>query len=252
MSMIQINLLPKELRRGSGGLRVPKTALAGLAGAVVLVALLAAVTYYQNVRVGNLNAEIAQVESKTASMHRDIEMVDHLVDVKTRILKRMNAIEALDRNRGAWVQNIEDLSMIIPDFLWLSQFRQGPANDKARTAVGAAQPGAPQSDSAVAAKNALTLDGYCFTLGSLSNFIVNLHDSPRFSSIQLRYAKLTTMKDRPVYAFQVACQLEQIDKGIKDIENRPAESGEQADTTVTARAELNDGGNGGTAGDELQ
>jgi type IV pilus assembly protein PilN len=245
MAMIQINLLPKELRRGSGGFRIPKTALAGLAGAVVLVAFLAAVTYYQKISLGNLNAEIAQVESKTAGMRNDIRMVDHLVDVKTRILKRMNAIEALDRNRGAWVQNVEDLSIVIPDFLWLSEFRQGTAGDKTRMAGGAAQP------DSTGAKNALTLDGYCFSLGSLSNFVVNLHDSPRFSNIQLRYAKLTTMKDRPVYSFEVACQLEAIDKGIKDIENRPAESGQQGDTTSAARAELTNGGSRGTDGEGL-
>jgi len=250
MAMIQINLLPKELRRGAGGFRIPKTALVGLAGAVVLVAFLAAVTYYQKISLGNLNAEIAQVESKAASMRNDIRMVDHLVDVKTRILKRMNAIEALDRNRGAWVQNVEDLSIVIPDFLWLSEFRQGTASDKMRLAGGAAQPGAPQPDS-TGAKNALTLDGYCFSLGSLSNFVVNLHDSPRFSNIQLRYAKLTTMKDRPVYSFKVACQLEEIDKGIKDIENRPAESGQQGDTTAAARAELTNGGSRGTDGEGL-
>jgi Tfp pilus assembly protein PilN len=251
MAMIQVNLLPKEMRRGSGGLRVPKTALAGLAGGIVLVAALAAITYYQKVRLGNLNTEIAQVEAKTAGMRNDIQMVDHLVDVKTRILKRMNAIEALDRNRGAWVQNIEDLSLVVPDFLWLSEFKQGLPGNRTGTGVTMVQPGT-SADSARAAKNALTLDGFCFTLGSLSNFIVNLHDSPRFSNIHLRFAKLTSMKDRPVYSFEVGCQLEPVEKGIKDIENRPAESGENTDTTAAARVDLSSGGSRGSEGEGLQ
>lgn len=250
MSMIQINLLPKELRRGSGGLRVSKTAMGGFLAAVALVAALAAITYYQKIRLGNLNSEIAQVEAKTASMRNDIQMVDHLVDVKTRILKRMNAIEALDHNRGAWVQNVEDLSIVIPDFLWLSEFRQGMVNSAGK--IMAPPPGASPADSAAFAKNALTLDGYCFTLASLSNFIVNLQDSPRFSNIRLKYAKLTTMKDRPVYSFEVGCQLESVDKGIKDIENRPAETSGTVDSTSAARADLNAGSKPETDGEQLQ
>ncbi|MBI5867946.1 MAG: PilN domain-containing protein [candidate division Zixibacteria bacterium] len=250
MAMIQINLLPKELRRGSGGLRVSKTAVGGLAAAVLLVAALAAITYYQKIRLGNLNSEIAQVESKTASMRSDIQMVDHLVDVKTRILKRMNAIEALDHNRGAWVQNIEDLSIVIPDFLWVSEFRQGIVNSAGK--VMAPPPGSSPADSASFAKNALTLDGYCFTLASLSNFIVNLQDSPRFSNIRLKYAKLTTIKDRPVYSFEVGCQLEPVERGIKDIENRPAETGDMSDTTTAARADLNAGYKPESDGEGLQ
>ena len=244
MAMIQVNLLPKEMRRGAGGFHLPKTALAGVAGSIVLAGLLVGVTYYQKMRLSHVTSEVARVEEKTSSMRKDIEMVDRLVDVKTRILKRMNAIDLLDRGRGAWVQNIEDLSVVVPDFLWISEFRQGANNDGRNRKNTPAQPATPTSaDSVKLASNAVTLDGYCFTLNSLSNLIVNLQDSPRFSNVQLRYAKLTDVRDRRVYTFQVGCQLEPLDAKVKNIENGASGPSQLGDTTAAPGRELSSNDN---------
>lgn len=221
--MIEINLLPEELRRKNKSLGIPKAAQAGLAGMVIAVALMASVSYYQKSQLAQVNADVARVEAKVQQMQSDIQLVDRLVDVKTRIMRRLGAIETLDRNRSAWVQNLEDLAMVIPDFLWLSEFQQGNGRTDARTRTkrGGPEPSV-NADSVTAVKNTFTLKGYCYTVNALANFILNLQDSPRFSNIQLSYAKATDLNERHVYDFQVVCRLEPISTETDGMEDTPA------------------------------
>jgi len=149
------------------------------------------VSWYQKAQLARVNEDVTRVEAKVQQMQDDIQLVDRLVEVKTSIMRRLGAIETLDRNRTAWVQNLQDLAVVIPEFLWLSEFHQGDGKSSQR-AKATKRPGPEQAvnaDSIAAAKNNLTLKGYCYTVSSLANLILNLQDSPRFSNIQLNYAK---------------------------------------------------------------
>ncbi len=219
MPMIQINLLPSEYRRRRSNLAVSKSMLAGVAVAVGLVVALGGISYYQSLRLASVNQDIAKIEAKTEQMREDIQLVDRLVDVKTRILRRMSAIEKLDRDRAAWVQNLEDLATVIPDFLWLSEFHQGEEKSALNTRKKDKNANA---DSLANLNNKLTLSGFSYTVSSLANFILNLQDSPRFSDVRLNYAKMTDLNERKVYDFQVACQLEPITEDAGGFLDEPA------------------------------
>jgi Tfp pilus assembly protein PilN len=223
MPMIEINLLPDELRRKNKGLGIPKAAQAGIAGMVIAVALMASGSYYQKAQLARVNADVARVEAKVRQMQDDIALVDRLVDVKTRIMRRLGAIETLDRNRTAWVQNLQDLATVIPEFLWLSEFTQGDGKkaQQSRTKRVGPEP-VVNADSVATAMNTLTLKGYCYTVSSLANLILNLQDSPRFSDIQLSYAKGTDLNERHVYDFEVRCHLEPVTTGVEGMEDQPA------------------------------
>lgn len=223
MPMIQINLLPSEYRRRSSNLAMAKSTLFGVAAVVGLVVVLGGISYYQSLRLDGVKQDIAKVEAKTEQMREDIQLVDRLVDVKTRILRRMSAIEKLDRDRAAWVQNMEDLATVIPEFLWLSEFRQGEEESALNTRR---QNNNANADSLANLDNKLTLAGFSYTVSSLANFILNLQDSPRFSDVRLNYAKLTDVNERKVYDFQVACQLEPITEDTGGFLDEPATSDE--------------------------
>ncbi len=233
MPMIQINLLPEELRRRNKGLGIPKAAQAGIAGMVIAVALMTSVSYFQKAQLARVNQDVARVEAKVEQMQDDIQLVDRLVDVKTRIMRRLSAIETLDRNRTAWVQNIQDLATVIPDFLWISEFQQGDGRTEQRTRTkrGGPEP-TVNADSVAAVRNTLTLKGYSYTVSSLANFILNLQDSPRFTNVQLSYAKGTELNERHVYDFQVLCHLEPVNTdtdGPEDGATVPKTLGEETD-----------------------
>lgn len=226
MTMIQINLLPQEMRRQSGGLRMSKSTLLGVGGALAIAVVLTGVTFFQMARLNAVERDIAQAQAKVDELQDDIMLVDRLEDVKNRILRRMEAIETLDRNRGRWVSNVEDILAVIPNYLWLSNFRKEVQQRPVRGVV----------DTVVVPDNRYLFKGYCFTVSSLANLILNMQDSPRFDKVELKNATLQKLEDRNVYEFEVVCNLEAIDDpsdGFEDESETPMTLGQFEQTEDT-------------------
>lgn len=226
MTMIQINLLPQEMRRQSGGLRMSKSTLLGVGGALAIAVVLTGVTFFQMARLNAVERDIAQAQAKVDELQDDIMLVDRLEDVKNRILRRMEAIETLDRNRGRWVSNVEDILAVIPNYLWLSDFHKEVQHRPVRGVV----------DTVVVPDNRYLFKGYCFTVSSLANLILNMQDSPRFDKVELKKATLQKLEDRNVYEFEVVCNLEEIDDpsdGFEDESETPMTLGQFEQTEDT-------------------
>jgi Tfp pilus assembly protein PilN len=217
--MIEINLLPRELRRSTSGLNLPKSAVIGIAGAAVFACVLGGLTFWQTRQVASVESQIERAQAKVESMRADIELVDRLTSVKKSIAARLEAIETLDRNRGEWVRNLEDVVAVIPDYLWLSGFRRNDFKTN--------KPAKGDTTTVTVVKNDYLFDGYCYSLSSLANLILNMQDSPRFSDVALRRANFTDVKDRKVYQFTLFCMLQPVsdDEGTGDEPANPANLG---------------------------
>lgn len=205
--MIEINLLPKEMRRPSG-LGLPKSVLIGAGVMVAVIALLAVITGYQMYRLNGIDRQITDVRRQADQMREDIMLVDRLVDVKTKVLARLAAIEKLDRDRERWVMVLDELSGRVPEFLWLTAFRPAaPEAAKHPTGLNSSGAAAPV-DSAASAKTLLAIEGYSFTLNGLANFLMELNSSDYFDELKLNYAKLIKLDEQRAYNFSLRCRLE--------------------------------------------
>lgn len=199
--MIEINLLPKELQKRTGGLSLPKPALYMLAGLAGLAAVLAGLTVMQKMRIANIQKKIAEAKVREAKMQKDIQLVDALTELKGKILERMAAIDGLDQNRSAYVRFLEDLSGRVPEYLWLSNFREGSGG-------GAAQPQAGNPAQAAAASGAKTvIEGFSYSLNSLATFMIQMKKSPFIKNVELSFAKEQKMENSRLYNFQLTCDL---------------------------------------------
>ncbi|MCI0329722.1 MAG: PilN domain-containing protein [candidate division Zixibacteria bacterium] len=207
--MIEINLLPKELQRRTGRIALPKGATYLLAGIAGLAAVLAGLTVMQKMRIANIQKKIAEARAREAKMQKDIQLVDALTALKGKILERMEAIEGLDRNRSAYVRFLEDLSGRVPEYLWLSNFREGTSGAAAAasapprggtTAGGPAQPAASSGAKTV-------IEGFSYSLNSLATFMIQMKKSPFIQNIELSFAKEQKMENSRLYNFQLTCDL---------------------------------------------
>jgi Tfp pilus assembly protein PilN len=201
--MIRINLLPKEMRKAHG-IRIPKSVLIGAGAAAAVVLVLAGLTAYQAYRLNQIDGQIADVQRQADRMRDDIILVDRLVDVKTKILARLAAIEKLDRGRERWVSILDELSNRVPEFLWLSSFR--PTGPKPQSG-GTAPTAAANQDSTGTKEERLAIEGYSFTLNGLANFLLELKASDYFDQIGLNFAKIVALDNHAVYNFSLNCRL---------------------------------------------
>lgn len=198
--MIEINLLPKELRRGGRPIFVIDKALwymiIGTAGMICFMILIAA---YQNIMKKNLDKNIQRSQAEITRLQEEIKEVDRLNELIDRINQRRNAIQDLDRNRSAWVEIMQDLASRIPEYLWLSSFREETASSPADTNKSAVLAGLGNSK--------VVIDGYAYSINSLARFIIELGRSDHFRNVELKFVKQSTIGERKAFSFQLSGNL---------------------------------------------
>jgi Tfp pilus assembly protein PilN len=229
------------MRRPSG-LGIPKSAVIGAAATMVIVMALAAVTAVQAYRVHAIDGKIAEVRRQAERMREDIVLVDRLVDVKTKILSRLAAIETLDRGRERWVMILDELAGRVPDFLWLTAFRPAtPVGAGAKGGISSPSAAAP-ADTTAPAELLMSIEGYSFTLNGLANFLLELNSSDYFAQPQLSFAKLIEVDDQRAYNFSLNCRLEEpiaVDEA-HDVENSEQDELDESSAVPGVASLLND------------
>jgi Tfp pilus assembly protein PilN len=236
MAKIEINLLPRELRKRRPGISLDKslTLIVGLA--VVLVVAFVGINVYQSMKLKALNNKIAEAQRRAEELRKNIELVDALTDVKDKVLQRMSAIEALDRNRAVWVGVMEDLVKRVPDYLWLSLLQEEEPQIAAvpDSAVDSttimSQPSSP-------AQKRVTMEGYSYSLNGLASFLIELIGSPYFKNMELQYVKRAEVEERKTFTFQLVGDLYY----VPDLEGLDADTAvhELASTYETEDSDMN-------------
>jgi len=218
--MIQINLLPKEYRKKSKLLSLKKGTVYVLAAAGAMVVLMLFATAYQGWKIKSINTKIAEARDRTERLKKDIQLVDALSDVRQKLLQRMAAMENLDKYRTVWIRIMEDLSIRIPSYLWLSGFKEEA--QVAPTAPAANNASIPTTNPIPAAVTApdtarkaeqyngprrATLDGYCYSINSLAAFLINLSRSNYFKNVDLKFIRSSEQDKHKFFSFQLGCDL---------------------------------------------
>jgi Tfp pilus assembly protein PilN len=221
--MIEINLLPKNYRKGKGGLSLGKTGLYAGAGAVVVIAMLIGVTFYQMRQLSMLEANIERANIRANMLRADIQVVDALTDVKSKIQRRMAAVERLDRHRSAWVRILDDIARNVPEYVWLSEFKElakpePTAKDTAATAVTASNELPTRS---------IEVRGYSFTLNALAAFMIRMMRSDYFDDVELVDTRDTVFTDNEkAYNFNLTANVYYLsDEQLRNLVAQGGDSG---------------------------
>jgi len=215
--MININLIPKQYLKRSGGVSLGKHGIYAAAAVCGIILMLGAVTVYQLHQMRELSGQMEIARSRTAQLEKDIKMVDALIDIKAKITNRMEAVERLDRHRGAWVRILEDLTRNIPEFVWLSSFVEIPE----KPAVSAPKPGQagknappPKVETATVVSaptgpivRSAEIEGFTFTLNALASFMIKMMRSNFFEDVDLVYSKEIAFGKQKAYNFKLSCNV---------------------------------------------
>jgi len=218
--MIQINLLPKNYLKGQSSFNFGKTGLYVVAAAVGIVAMLVVVSFYQMRQINNLEAGIERANERAAMLQKDIKLVDALIDVKTKINHRLEAVERLDRHRSVWVRILQDVSSNVPDFVWLAELREvapAPKPDQNRNSASMPDQKADKNKTTEMAQaqadtlrqtDKAEIEGHAFTLNALAAFMINLMRSDYFDDVELVSSKQVKFTgNEKAYNFVVSCNV---------------------------------------------
>ncbi|MEE9443631.1 MAG: PilN domain-containing protein [candidate division Zixibacteria bacterium] len=211
MDMIQINLLPKEFRKKTGGISIGKKGyyvIGGMAGVILMIAV---ISFYQMAQLSELDDKMKIARFRTQQLRKDIAVVDALIDVKEKIVKRMEAIDKLDQHRTVWVRILEDVSRRIPEFMWLSTFSEEIAKAPAPTDTTSKVQAQPTT-------RPVKIEGYAFTLNSLANFMIKIMRSNFFSDIEMASTEEVQFQEQKAYTFKINATLHYLsDEDLKKL-----------------------------------
>jgi Tfp pilus assembly protein PilN len=205
MTMIEINLLPKELKRKGRAIAFDKNLIYGgvLAGALVL--LFAIISIFQGFKLKALDDKIAEAKKRTEELRKTIELVDALTNLKDKVLQRMSAIETLDKNRATWVYILEDLSQRVPEYLWLSVLREEEAEPEVQTGTEADT--SLKQALPVTPTRKVDIEGYTYSINSLALFLIQLVRSDYFTNMELEFVKKSEVEKQKIFSFGLSGEL---------------------------------------------
>ncbi len=207
--MIEINLLPKDLKRSRFSFKLDKNLVIVLSGCVALLGVMAVYSFFfQAQSYATLEKQLAISKAETAKYTSEIAKIDEISRKKEQILARMTTIQLLDKNREYWVSLMEDLAPRVPEYVWLSTVRQAPpVPPVAKTPAGQPTPNAPAPPTQQMAASKSSIEGYSFSLNALATFLVRLKKSEFCANIELGSVKLQQLEKANAYNFRLNCDL---------------------------------------------
>jgi Tfp pilus assembly protein PilN len=214
MDMIQINLLPKEFRKRTGKLSIGKTGYYAIGATVGVIIMIAVVTFYQMIQMRQLDENMEIARFRTQQLQKDIAVVDALIDVKQKIMQRMEAVDRLDQHRSVWVRILEDFSRQVPEFTWVSIFRE-EAPPPPPAVTDSTLPPAPVPDPNI---KPVKIEGFAFTLNSLANFMIKLMRSNYFSEVEMASVDEVLLEERKAYNYELTVSVHYLsDDELKEL-----------------------------------
>ncbi|MEO0225521.1 MAG: PilN domain-containing protein [candidate division WOR-3 bacterium] len=135
--MIKVDLLPKERKPKvaakkprAPGVKMPSITVKGgiviIVGVVILVLVCGILFISQKSRISGLNRKIAQYTAKLDSLRPYVERVKALEQKEQEMNRYIEPIKTLNQNRFFVVHLMDELSLRLPDYTWLTSVNITP------------------------------------------------------------------------------------------------------------------------------
>ncbi len=176
--MISVNLLPKEERSEERQIVAAprKKFLLPLAAIVAVVVPLTALYLMQMARIQSLKSDILVAEQESQRLKPQIEKINQLMRKREDLNLRLNLVRDLNQARTMPVQLLDELSMQVPNHLWMTKVTQnGPG--------------------------AMTLEGVTFSNLVVADLMSRLERTDLYTDVDLTVAERKTLSGERVIAF---------------------------------------------------
>ncbi len=203
MTLININLLPKQYAKRSGKITLGKHGIYFIVATAGVLVLFAIITGWQLYKINELKGQMEVANARTMQLQKDIALVDALMDIKAKITNRLEAVERLDRHRSAYVRILEDLAGNVPDFVWLSRFGEVAKKPAAASDTTAGTTQVQTQPQVIPAE----IEGFTFTLNALASFMIKMMRSSYFDEVDLVETEEIAIDKQKAYNFKVTCNV---------------------------------------------
>jgi Tfp pilus assembly protein PilN len=199
--MRAINLLPRDDTR-RGPQRPQWVVVVPVIAAVVLSGVLSILFLNASGKVKDKQAQLTQLNDELAAIPTpDASKVRTQNALVADKATRVTALNAALSRRVAWDRVFRELSLVLPDDVWLSTLAA-----KAPMSSSVATTTATPTGTAVAATQ-FTLDGYTYSHAAVARLLSRLAVVPDLVNVQLQQSTLTKVGTAQVVHFVIAADV---------------------------------------------
>lgn len=195
--MRAVNLLPRDQGRRPRSRAEQAPLLVGLSLLVLATAA--------------LSVAFLTASGKAADKQAELDALERQVDILPPVPKgptpveaglgsqrtaRVTALTSALSRRVSWDRVLRELSLVLPDDIWLTSLSaRSPASPASAAAVAPKAPGA--------APTGLTVNGYTYSHGSVARLLSRLSVLPGLSNVQLQRSLLARVGTQTVVQFAI-------------------------------------------------
>jgi len=191
--MRAVNLLPVEER---GGRRRPPAAPVAVAGLGVILASVLAVGFFSaSGKVDEREQELTVLERQVAAARRAAKPAKPVRRGRSAERnKRLTALNDALGKRLAWDRVLRDVSLVLPDDVWLSSLKAGEPG-----AAGASSTPATPTPSALT----VTFTGFTYSQEGVARLLTRLGLAPELTNVRLQQSSVTEVGRQEIFGFTV-------------------------------------------------
>jgi Tfp pilus assembly protein PilN len=195
-----INLLPRDDAR-RGPQKTQWIVLVPVVLAVLLAALLSAAFLSASGKAKDKQAELATLQDELHAIPTpDASRVKTQTALAADKQARVTALSAALSRRVAWDRIYRELSLVLPDDVWL-------ATISAKAPVPSSTPTVPPPVGTTVAATEFTLDGYTYSHAAVARLLSRLAVVPDLVNVQLQQSALTKVGTAPAVHFVIAADV---------------------------------------------
>ena len=201
--MRAVNLLPRDdAQRQSKQQNLPALASTGVA---VLVIGLLGVFYF------SAKSTAKQKELALQDAQAELALLPTPADSQAKIAperqlagerdQRVSALTSALTHRVAWDRVLREISLVLPEDVWLKDFSASSPNPANATALPAAAPGQPPT--------LLTINGYTYSHDAVARLMTRLAVVPELQNVWLQQSSRSEISGRTIVQFTMKADVRQ-------------------------------------------
>ena len=179
--MIRINLLPVRAAQKKERLRSQIVILVLTVVFVVIVCVVADLSISS--KIESVQADIQRKNAEIAQLKKVIGEVDRYKNLKATLQSKLDVLDQLKANRSGPVRLLDELSIAIPDKVWIDSFKEDGAGNISITGTGMNEE-------------------------TVADFLQRLESSPYYQGIELVVIQKKIIAGRETESFAINCKVE--------------------------------------------
>jgi Tfp pilus assembly protein PilN len=202
--MRAVNLLPREEAKQDRK-RPAAPLITGVAAAVILAAVLVGGFVHESAGVAKKRTELDAARTELSLVPKPAPAENVSSTLVTEEMLRNTALSAALRGRMSWDRLLREISLVLPDDVWLASLSlQAPV---ATIPADAAAAPAPSTATTTPVPSTFTMNGTTFTHESVARLLSRLALVPDLEDVTLVSSSKTKVGKRAAVAFSVAASI---------------------------------------------